>query len=68
VTTVLTSLPGYIISVLTIAGLIVLVALKAASYAETAPLIGVLAGGHLVASTTSPPVPAAAAPVAPPAA
>jgi hypothetical protein len=68
VSNVLTSLPGYIISALTIAGLIVLVALKAATYAEAAPLIGVLAGGHLVAGTSTPSPAATTAAVAPPAA
>ena len=66
--TAITTLPGYIISALTIAGLIVLVALKVTTYGEAGPLIGALAGGHLVASTSNPPAATPAAPIAPPAA
>ena len=65
---VLTTLPGYIISALTIAGLVVLVALGKVTFAEAGPLIGTLAGGHLVASTNTTPTATAPAPVAPPAA
>jgi len=68
VSNVLTTLPGYIISALTIAGLVVLVALGRVTFAEAGPLIGTLAGGHLVASTNTSTSNTTSAPVAPPAA
>jgi hypothetical protein len=52
VSTFLVSVAGYVVSLATIAGLVVLVALGKATYGEAAPLIGALAGGHLVATTS----------------
>ena len=66
--TVLTSVSGYVISALTISGLIVLIALGKATFAEAGPLIAALAGGHLVAGATTTTDTTSPAPVAPPAA
>lgn len=68
-------LNNYLVSLVTVAGLIVLVAMGKATYAEVAPAILLLAGVHVGANASTPtatvveqpvPVVPVAAPVTPP--